>query len=226
MARGVLASGGSFYHADLVADALAGSGAELRDGMRVLDFGCSSGRVVRVLAAAFPEVTWYGCDPIDSAISWAQEHLPGIDFRVSPEQPPLPYEDESFDAVYAISIWSHFSEQAAIRWLEEMWRIVQPGGRLLLTTHGYQTVAHYTRNRRYPPEKLTAIRDELYSSGFWFDPMFGPGGDWGVANDDWGMTFLTPEWLARTACPPWSLVEFAPGRNEDDQDVFVLERKP
>ena len=40
------------------------------------NFGCSSGRVVRVLQAAFPQTRWYGCDPLESSINWAKRHLP------------------------------------------------------------------------------------------------------------------------------------------------------
>ena len=65
----------------------------LGPGMSGLDFGCSSGRVVRVLAAAYPELDWHGCDPIPDAIEWARANLPGIAFERSPEYPPLPYAD-------------------------------------------------------------------------------------------------------------------------------------
>ena len=93
MAQGAAAAGGSTYYADLVADSLRQSGLELSAGMAGLDFGCSSGRVVRVLAAAYPELSWSGCDPIEDAIDWARAHLPGIEFERSPERPPLPYRD-------------------------------------------------------------------------------------------------------------------------------------
>ena len=98
--------------------------------MSGLDFGCSSGRVVRVLAAAFPELDWHGCDPIPDAIEWARANLPGIAFERSPEYPPLPYADGQFDFAFAISIWSHFAEGAALDWLREMHRVLRPGGRL------------------------------------------------------------------------------------------------
>jgi SAM-dependent methyltransferase len=132
MARGSVATGGSYYYADIVADALRGAGAPLERG-RVLDFGCSSGRVIRVLCAAYPELECYGCDPQPAPIEWAREHLSGIDFCVSPESPPLPHEDGFFDAVFAISIWSHYGERAAREWLAEMHRVIKPGGHLLLT---------------------------------------------------------------------------------------------
>ena len=58
----------------------------------------------------------------------AQAHLPGISFEQSPERPPLHHPDGSFDFVFAISIWSHFSEQAALRWLDAMRRAIRPQG--------------------------------------------------------------------------------------------------
>ena len=60
MAEGPRAAGGSYYYADLVVDALRQSGYDFAPGHSGLDFGCSSGRVVRVLAAAGPEIAWYG----------------------------------------------------------------------------------------------------------------------------------------------------------------------
>lgn len=225
MGRGPYASGGSLYYGDLVADGLSGAGFELAPGMRALDFGCSSGRVVRVLAAAHPEIQWHGCDPIPNAVEWAQAHLPGVAFSLSPEAPPLAYEDASFDAVYAISIWSHFDAPAALAWLNEMHRILRPGGALLLSTHGYQTIAHDRRTDRRQSAQLEEVRAALFDSGFWFLGEFGPQGDHGVANPEWGTAFLTPEWLLSRTSGKWAMTAFAPGRVEDNQDMYVLERR-
>jgi SAM-dependent methyltransferase len=225
MARSAMAAGGSTYYADVVVDALRSTGFELETGRAGLDFGCSSGRVVRVLATAFPELRWHGCDPIPDAIQWARENLPGIRFDQSPEYPPLPYEDGAFDFVFAISIWSHFSETAALRWLEEMRRVVRSGGRLLLTTHGYQSIAHTLCAGLREQWQLDEVSDALYERGFWYTAEFGDVGDHGVANPDWGTAFLTPEWLAGRLTPEWRLSLFAPGRVEDNQDLYVLERR-
>jgi SAM-dependent methyltransferase len=222
MARGAVAAGGSPYYADLVMAGLRSAGGELRDGASALDFGCSSGRVVRVLAAAYPEVEWHGCDPIGPAIEWARRHLPAVEFAHSPESPPLPYGDASFDFVFAISIWSHFSEAAALAWLEEMGRILRPGGHLLLTTHGSQTLAHDQAVGARAPDQLQEIERALYDAGFWFKNEFGEAGDHGIRNPDWGTAFLTPEWLLKRATPRWEVVSFASGRVEDNQDLFVL----
>jgi SAM-dependent methyltransferase len=225
MAHGALAAGGSTYYADLVADSLARSGNRLSAGQAGLDFGCSSGRVVRVLAAAHPEIEWHGCDPIPDAIDWAREQLPGISFERTPEYPPLPYDDERFDFAFAISIWSHFSEQAALEWLSEMRRILKPGGRLLVTTHGEQTLAHTYREGVRTEEQLAEVRKALHEQGFWYAAEFGEAGDHGVANPDWGTAFVSAEWLLAKLTPDWRVAFFRPGRVEANQDVYVLERR-
>ena len=54
--HGPFAAGGSPYYADLVAHHFEAAGAPIEAGQRCLDFGGSSGRVVRVLKAALPDV--------------------------------------------------------------------------------------------------------------------------------------------------------------------------
>jgi SAM-dependent methyltransferase len=224
MGRGPLAAGGSPYYADLVVDAVTAALGELCSGQRGLDFGCSSGRVVRVLTAAYPEVEWEACDPIESSIAWARSNLAGVRFEVSPVDPPLPYDRDYFDFVFAISIWSHFSDDAALRWFAEMGRVVRPGGALVITTHGNQSIAHESRLGRRSPEQLAEIRDRLFTGGYWFAPEFGERGDHGLVNPDWGTAFLTPEWLLSRLTPRWHFVAFSPGRAEANQDVIVLVR--
>ena len=157
-------------------------------------------------------------------MEWAEENIRGVTFTKTGTRPPLPFADASFDAVYAISIWSHFAEDAALAWFDEMHRIIRPGGHLLLTTHGFHTAAFYDREGVYPEQRLKEIMDALYRSGYWFDPVFGDEGDAGVVDRAWGLSFLTPEWLLSRVCPQWRVVEYAAGRNEGSQDVFVLER--
>lgn len=224
MARGPMAAAGGLYEADMVADALLSVGRRIEDVGRGLDFGCSSARVVRVLAAAFPEVAWLACDPNKGAIRWAQDHLPGIDFFVSANQPPLPIEAGSLDLVFAISIWSHFEPQLGLAWFEEMRRVLAPGGHLVITTHGLTSVAYYVGGGLRPAEEGEEIAEALYRRGWWFASEFGEEGDWGVVNPSWGTTFLSSEWLLTELCPGWRIAEFAPGRNAGNQDIYVLER--
>jgi SAM-dependent methyltransferase len=224
MTRGALAAAGGLYEADLIVDALAGAGVEMSAVRSALDFGCSSGRVVRSLAAAYPSVEWHGCDPNAPAIAWAGESLRGVDFFVNGDVPPLPLADSSLDLAYAISIWSHFAPELGLRWFEEMRRLLRPGGHLVITTHGMTSVAHYAQLELRTPQQSDEILQALARRGWWYAPEFGEEGDWGVVNPDWGTAFLSPEWILAQLCPRWRVLEFAPGRNQENQDVYVLQR--
>ena len=223
--RGPLAAGGVYYYGDLVLEALRRGGMDPFAQRRGLDFGCSSGRVVRVLQAVLPDIEWHACDPNAGAIEWAGKHLPAIDFRTSAQEPPLPYDDGSLDFVYAISIWSHFAEGAALRWLAEMRRLIRPGGLLVITTHGFHALSFFAEHDLWPIERLLQIAQELYTRGFAYRDVFGPEGDHGVKSSEWGLAFLTPEWLLANATPEWSVGWHAPGRVEQNQDVYVLTRR-
>jgi SAM-dependent methyltransferase len=224
MARGPLAAAGGLYEADMVAGALASVGASIESTAQALDFGCSSGRLVRVLAAAYPDVRWHGCDPNGPAIEWATRAYPDVNLFLSANQPPLALPDGSLDLVCAISIWSHFAPELGLRWFEEMRRVIRPGGHLVCTTHGLTAVDFYAKNSLRTPEQSDEIVGALYRSGWWYAQEFGESGDWGVVNPDWGTAFLSPEWLLAELCPRWRVLEFEPGRNQDNQDVYVLQR--
>jgi len=45
----------------------------------------------------------------------------------------MPYADDSFDVVISISVIEHIPKNGDIRAIEEMWRVLRPGGRMILT---------------------------------------------------------------------------------------------
>jgi len=224
MAQGPLAAAGGLYEADMVADALASAGVEIGALGCALDFGCSSGRVTRVLAAAYPQTRWIGCDPNGDAVAWAAATFPAIRWFESANEPPLPLADGELDLVYAISIWSHFEPRFGLRWLEEMRRVLAPQGHLVITTHGWTALAYDAQHARRPLAECVEIERSLSGDGHWFIDPFGEAGDWGVVNPLWGSAFVTADFLAEQLCPRWRVVEFVPGRNQQNQDVYVLAR--
>lgn len=224
MARGPLAAAGALYEADMVASALLSGGVDPSSLRAALDFGCSSGRVVRVLQAAYPSIEWHGCDPNAAAVQWAGANLPRIDFFASGNEPPLPLADGALDFVYAISIWSHFEPGLGLRWFDEMHRLLSPGAYLMFTTHGLTSIDHFCASGVRSAEQSNEIRDAMYASGAWYKAEFGKKGDWGVVNPDWGTAFLSPEWVLTNLLPRWQILTFAPGRNHDNQDVYLMRR--
>ena len=105
-----------------------------------------------------------------------------------------------------------------------MHRLISPGGHLVYTTHGLTSVAFYATNGLRTPEQSLQITESIYRQGWWYAQEFGEAGDWGVVNPAWGTAFLSPEWIIAELCPRWRVLEFAPGRNQYNQDVYVLQR--
>lgn len=111
----------------------------VEDGTRVLDFGCAEGRVLRFFPR-HPDTELWGVDINAERIAWAQGHLPSpFRFATTTTAPHLPFEDNYFDLVYAVSVFTHISELADA-WFLEVLRVLRPGGHVYLTIHDERTV--------------------------------------------------------------------------------------
>jgi SAM-dependent methyltransferase len=114
---------------------LSKNGAPPESMEAILDFGCGCGRVLRYWAAVRgPRV--YGTDYNPRLITWCRENLPFARFGVNGQAPPLSYSDGVFDCVYAISIFTHISEEMGFLWMKELGRVLKPNGHIFFTTHG------------------------------------------------------------------------------------------
>lgn len=102
--------------------------------VRLLDFGCASGRVLRhALCCSADSVEPWGCDFAPANIEWMKRHLPkGLRSFVNTAVPHLPFEDNYFNVVTAFSVFTHIG-QLEEAWLLELRRITRPGGLLYLT---------------------------------------------------------------------------------------------
>lgn len=106
------------------------------DRISVLDWGCGCGRIARHWEPFSSKVEFHGCDVAAEPIQWCQDNLPFGRFAVSRHDPPLPYADGQFDAVYATSVLTHLTFDSQYRWMQELWRVLKPGGVAVLTAHG------------------------------------------------------------------------------------------
>jgi ubiquinone/menaquinone biosynthesis C-methylase UbiE len=112
---------------------------EVRAGDRALDVGCGVGEFTAAMAAVGADAI--GVDVAEAALRRARSRHPGLEFRLVPFGGPLPFEDGSFQLVWASEVIEHVADTA--RWLSEVRRVLVPGGRLLVTTpsHGRLRVA-------------------------------------------------------------------------------------
>lgn len=124
-------------------------------GVKILDWGCGPGRVVRHLSRfTGPQTDFFGTDYNATSIAWCTENLPGIRFNQNSLAARLPYENNFFDVIYGISVFTHLSEKMHFAWFNELFRVLKPGGILLFTTQG--------ENFR---EKLTANELTAFDEG-------------------------------------------------------------
>lgn len=72
----------------------------------------------------------------EKSIKWCNENIQNIRFIKNELEPPLSIENEQFDCVYAISIFTHLSEKMHYAWISELFRVLKPNGILIFTTHG------------------------------------------------------------------------------------------
>ncbi|MCE7798413.1 methyltransferase domain-containing protein [Sphingobium sufflavum] len=105
---------------------------------RVLEWGCGPGRLIRHMPGLLADRSAHvvGTDYNPATIDWCREHLPGIDFALNGLAPPLPFPDNSFDATYNFSVFTHLSEDMHAAWTQELHRVLKPGGLMIATTHG------------------------------------------------------------------------------------------
>jgi 2-polyprenyl-3-methyl-5-hydroxy-6-metoxy-1,4-benzoquinol methylase len=108
------------------------------DAERVLDWGCGVGRLTQHLAE-LPGCEVHGADIDAENVGWASSNIPNAKFSVISRDPPTDYPDGYFDLVIAISVFTHLSEAAQFAWLEELHRIVRPGGAIAVTVAGWHS---------------------------------------------------------------------------------------
>ncbi len=222
-------SGGRATAEELLA-ALGRHGRSLDEFHAVYDFGCGAGGVMRhLIGRAAPEASYSGSDVDREAIEWAQRNLPAADWRVNGYRPPLPFEEARFDLVYSVSILTHLNEDLQFAWINELKRVLRPGGIALLTVHG-ELAYEQCRSRQvisnsrgcaervanHGPLAEEQFVYEPYTISSWNRQDF-PGID-----DTFGMSFHSPAYIEREWSSHVDVLGIVPGAW---QDVVVCSRR-
>lgn len=85
----------------------------------VLEVGCSSGNDLKLFSK---DLDVSGVDPNESAIRKAGQNLPHFKFRVG-SITDLPFEDSTFDFVFARNVLNHIDSSDIEKSLNEMFRV-------------------------------------------------------------------------------------------------------
>ena len=180
------------------------------NGARILDFGSGVGRTLRYFTEEAQQAEIWGCDIDGSSIRWSVQNLsPPFRFFQIGEVPTLPFEDNSFDLVYAVSVLSHI-HTGWQQWLMEIRRILKPGGTFFVSFMG-QT----------PFEEM--LGESYWAQGDDFGMLVkGPHQNW---SDGGPMVFISPEWIKRF----WGSIfdiDYIAMEGLMDYQSFCILRKP
>jgi SAM-dependent methyltransferase len=106
----------------------------------IVDWGVGCGRVMRQFhedvecGSREPKLIGIDIDPVN--VEWCSEQLCGLgDIRLCARD-GFDLRDSSVDLLYGISVMTHLSEYYQGVWLQEISRVLRPGGVAILTTHG------------------------------------------------------------------------------------------
>lgn len=141
----------------------------LREGDRVLDAGCGTGRALSVLRSAVgPRGTVLGADLTPEMLAAAVRA--GRDraaWLLLADVTRLPLADAALDAVFAAGLLSHLPHSAG--GLAELARVVRPGGRLALFHPIGRAALAARKGRPLTPDDLRAepnLRPLLTAAGW------------------------------------------------------------
>jgi len=127
------------------------------DSPRIMDFGAGWGRIARFfLRDARPEDI-VAVDTLSLAVHCLRNI--GCTFQVihNPPAPPIPEFHQTFDLIYAYSVFSHLSETYSRAWLDYLLTRLNPGGHLVITTRGERFINDLTTIKAQTDEYINSL---------------------------------------------------------------------
>lgn len=138
---------------------------QLRPGDKVLELGCGCGAIAEHIAE-LTGATPYGINLDRSQIekAWKNPNLPRDQFTVGDLNMVLEFDDESFDAIYAIQPMTYISDHA--RTFSEVMRVLKPGGRFVI--NDVAALDAYDRDNEHQRTLIQHTRELTVFGGFWY----------------------------------------------------------
>ena len=190
---------------------------------RILDFGCGPGRYIRHLGQLAETTEVHGADIDAQVIDWLRENVSYGRFEAIAPDPPTPYPDRHFDLILNHSVFTHLPEPMQDAWMDELHRISEPGGVLLLTIHSTPQWNRAAYDMGLVGDQVERMRTVLEQQGILFirDDSF-----IGSTHPDFYHTTFHAPWYVFERWTRWfELAAYVP-LGSDTQDLVVMRRRP
>ncbi len=133
----------------------------MKDGLSVLDLGCANGRLLKLFEKH--KVAYTGVDANPAFLKATEKYARSFSSVsanfVQSDMRKLSLKDNTFDLVFCIASLHHIpSTKYQLQMLEEMCRVMKPGGMLLMTNWDLASQERYVKKR----DKLKQEHPELF----------------------------------------------------------------
>jgi SAM-dependent methyltransferase len=192
--------------AECIKSILEKNGLDINAFGAILDFGCGCGRILRHWKTlSGPRI--YGSDYNPSLVSWCRKSLPFVEVKQNKPHSKLDYENDKFDFIYAISVFTHLNENLQNFWIDELIRVLKPGGYLLITVHGTARMSASAEERRkFESGQLVVVDSKYLGTNFC---------------NSFQSEMQVRKWLRQKL----TVTDFVPGGSRDArQDQYLLQK--
>jgi SAM-dependent methyltransferase len=199
--------------------ALAGVGT-------LLEFGVGVGRLARMFKGF--RGRYVGADIDKRNVSWLAKAMPEFDAVRTAPRKPLPFDDETFEAIVSVSVFTHMTRADHLFYLDELRRVAKPGAYIFLTVHGERALSRATSEEKIF-KMLSVERAELQKAqesfarddGYHFVQQ---GGHLTSTDYTYGMTFISDRYIRRVWNGFFEILDINMGAIHNFQDIVVMRR--
>jgi len=138
---------------------------KLKAEEKVLELGCGCGAIAEHIASLTGAIP-YGMNLDGSQIekSWKNPNLSAPNFTVGDFNKPLEFDDNFFDAIYAIQPLTYVSDHAFT--FKEVFRILKPGGMFVI--NDVAALDAYESENEHQKTLIQHTRELTVFGGFWY----------------------------------------------------------
>ncbi|HEY8681783.1 MAG TPA: methyltransferase domain-containing protein [Rhodanobacter sp.] len=141
MSRAV--GGGGYEQIGQIEAAIVGY-AGLRDGQSLVDLGCGSGRLASALGQQM-SIEYCGIDVVKALLKYAKKKSPENYRFILNRSLRVPLPDASADMATAFSVFTHLLHHESYIYLEELRRVVRPGGMVVFSFLEFSEPSHWSQ---------------------------------------------------------------------------------
>ena len=178
------------------------------ENINLLEWGCGPVRILRHIPEILigKNVNVFGSDYNPETIKWNKKSFDNISFSKNELLPPLEYENNFFDIIYCISVFTHLDEKTELKWFNEIIRVLKPGGIFLLSIHGESSKDKLSEEeKKLFDEKGCVIRSNVTEGKRSF------------------VSYNSENFMRETMLKEVEILEFIPGK-KNEQDIWIVRK--